>query len=351
MTARTNTLKLDVGSNLRLGLALGALASLAGGCDDGNTNLLRVNASAWPTAIDTRTGVVAITDFLPGERYETTLRRLEGDTYVGLTPPVPGEERTTLDRVSWFGGSALASDMDGRLLRYTMSDGWSVVSTDGCDPDAERMVLSDARAMDDAWLVSINGRTSTSVICHFDGVNVSAVEEMTFAPNSLVVFGEYLFAMDGRTGRTVRRHLDGETWSSVTGLSRGEAVAQRLVVREEAVYAHYVDASRDLWWNVSVEPAVAIEGTPGFDGERWRVEVDEQLATRCEYSLWSNSDVCIEIVETSEHRVLRVDGTEPIEVGYLRLEHPYTTWFDSWILGPGQLALLGGGTQYVTAGR
>lgn len=332
-------------------LALTASCSLAGCANDPST-MLRVPANGpMPSASDERNGVLAVQELLADGTYETTLRRVDGAATTTLTPPIPDGHAGRIWGVAWRDGQALVGDLDGHLYRYTGGDAWETLSTSDCDPSTPDAWLVDAPAIDDAWLLAV-GNGGGSTLCHFDGTHVDARETLGFFAQEVVEHDGTLYAMDPDAGVVRRRALTaGSTWESVRGVEEGTTQISEIVVRDDGVYAHFESYDVSTWWSVSGRTATAIEGMPGLTGERWRLDQTTTTSTHCGSSWFDGHEVCTDNVDTLDLHVMRVDGGQEREAGYLHVEQPGTRWYEAYPVGDGRL-LLGSssGEMYVTPG-
>jgi hypothetical protein len=333
---------------LGLGLVSASLAVVAG-CSSNPSTMVRVPSDGpMPSAVDGRTGVLAALELLPTGRYRTSLRRIEDGAYVSLTPAIPDDENGEITAVRWFETGALATDLGARMFRFS-GGAWETLDVSGCAGDSAVVVLGDAVALDDAWLFASTFGSGESTLCHFDGSELSS-SPLPFEISSLAEVEGALVAVDAHGA--VRRQLEGGDWSELDGFPEEGATYAQSVVRSDAMYLRYASTEgEDHWWRITATSAARVSGgIPGMNGETWRVELDEATSEQCGYSLWSGMDVCTTRVDLAEYRVLRTDGAAPVEVGYLRLEQGDITWYETMVVGPGQLLLAGSSGQlFVTA--
>lgn len=329
-----------------LGVVLVTVSAALAGCAQDPSTMARVPTSGpRPEAIDGRTGVLAVVALREDARYETTLGRVEGAGYVTLSPPIPDGGEGRIDTVRWFADGALAGDLDGRLFRLS-AGAWEALSLASCDPERPAARLADAVALDDAWIVASDPATQTATLCHFDGAALTP-EPLPFAPAALLETEGMLVAVT-TAGELRRRPREGGSWSSVDGFFELGTQLVEASPRDEAIFLHFARAYDDVgrWWRVTGSDAARVpEGIPGMNGELWRIESTEHEVEECSYSLWSGRDICTTYVEVAEHRVLRVEGDEPVEVGFLHLDRFEVTDLVPLVLGPGQLALAGSSGQ------
>ncbi len=334
---------------IRFSAALLALACSLAGCSNDPSTMLRVPSNGpMPAAQDERTGVLAVQELLADGSYETSLRQVDGAAYTTLTPPIPDGHAGRIYGVAWHDGQALVGDLDGHLYRYAGGATWETLSTGECDPNVPAAWLVDAPAMDDVWLLAVG---STTTLCHFDGTHVDARETLDFMAMDVVEHDGALYAADPYDGVVRRRSLTaGSTWDRVGGVEAGTTQLTDLVVRGDGVFARFDGYEGSSWWDVS-NGAVMLEGIPGLAGERWRLEQSTATSTHCASSWFDGHEVCTENVDALDLHVLRVDGGEEREAGYLHVDRPGARWYETYAVPNGQL-LLGSsvGEMYVTAG-
>lgn len=330
-----------------LGLGVFSAMSLAGCSDAPATTMLEVaTPGPMPRVMDPRTGVLAVDAIAPAGQYETTLRRIEDGAYVTLTPTIPSGDVPGFESVAWFEGEALVGDLASNLYRFR-GGAWQTIDLRGCDPSLAQASLMDATAMDHAWVLSFDHGLEARTLCLFDGVDFVSRESLDRSVTDLVEHEGRLFALDDQ-GVIRARPIGEETWSILDRLPDG-TVATSLLARPDAVYVHSVGEVDERWSRIEDREAIAIEGMPGFDGERWEVEYAAQTHSSCGTSWFDGTRYCNEVTDVAEHHVRRIDGDAPVDAGYLRLEAGEVTWYETSIVGPGQLMLAGStGRVFVT---
>ncbi|MBN8611612.1 MAG: hypothetical protein J0L92_13550 [Deltaproteobacteria bacterium] len=332
-----------------LGLGLGVISGVAlTGCSEAPATTMIEVASPGPIprAMDSRTGVLAVDALRPDGRYDTTLRRIEGGAYVTLTPTIPSGDVPGFESVAWFEGEALVGDLASSL--YVFRDGaWTSLDLRGCDPSLSSASLMDATAMDHAWVMSFDRGLGERTLCLFDGVDFVSREPLDHTVTDLVEHDGRLFALD-EEGVIRFRSIGEGSWTSIARVPDGTE-ATSLLARPDAVYVSSAGETSFVWSRIEGDAARVIEGMPGFDGERWEVEYTEQTHSSCGTSWFDGSRYCNEITDVAEHHVRRIDGDAPVDAGYLRLEDGDVTWYETQIVGPGQLILAGSsGRIFVT---
>ncbi len=318
------------------------------GCSNPGTMPRVQSAGAPPTVIDARTGVVAVIEITPSGAYETSLRRIDGDSYTTLTPPIPADPASPIAVVSWLDGEALAGDSLGHLFHFA-AGAWETLSLAACDPTLPNVALLDAPRRDDAWVVASG--TSEATLCHWNGVTFDATESLDFVPSRLVESGDALVATDASGGRVMRRASPGAAWTMVWGIEAGDASFGALVPHGDEVFLEgLVEAAPSTWWRVSQVAASPVDGIPGWDGERWRIDERLQTHQQCSSSWFDGHTICDTFVDVTEEHVMRIDGATPVEVGFLRFDQGGARTFTAMAIAPGRLLLSdASGASYVTA--
>lgn len=319
------------------------------GCSSPGT-MPRVQATgSTPSAVDARTGVVAVVEITSSGTYETSLRRLDGDSYTRLTPPIPDDHMAQIHVVSWLDGEALAGDDAGHVFRYA-AGAWETISLEGCDPTLPSVALMDAPARDDAWVVASGASEAT--LCHWNGATFDTAESLDFVPSHLVESGDALVATDVTHGRVMRRATSpGAAWMAVGGIEAGGASFGTLALHGDELFLEaLVEGGPSVWWRVSQWTASPVEGIPGWNGERWHVEERQQTHQQCSSSWFDGHTSCDTFVDVVEEHVTRIDGATPVEIGFLRFDQGGARTFTAMPVAPGRLVLAEtSGESYVTA--
>lgn len=329
------------------GVAAISAMALVGCSDAPATTMLEVaTPGPMPLAMDPRTGVLAVDAIEPGGQYSTTLRRIEGGAYVTLTPTIPSGDVPGFETVRWFDGEALVSDLASNGYRFR-GGAWEMIDLRGCDPTLSSATLLDATSMDHAWVLSFDHGLEQATLCLFDGEDFVSREPIEHGVYDLVEHEGRLVWLDD-AGVIRARDVDGEAITTIGRVPDG-TTANALLARPDAVYVSSVGEIDERWSRIEGNAAVAIEGLPGFDGERWRVELTEETHSSCGVSWFDGTRYCNDVTDVAEHHVRRIDGATPVDAGYLRLERPDVTWYVTMIVGPGQLVLAGStGRVFVT---